>query len=122
MALHCIEELHMNHSPASALIRAVNHLWAGRQNVGLAVALGRPHGSVRNWLTGRRNISAEILDDLAAYTERHARQSLAIAEELRRDAAKAATHRRAPSGWEVVRVRDPSGIPRDGRRRGGQTP
>ena len=110
----------MAHNPVSALNRAANHLWPTRQHAGLAAALKRPYGSVRNWLTGKRTISSEILDALAAYVERHARQSIVLAEELRRDAERAEARRKKPTGWEVVRVRDESGIPRDGRNRRGR--
>jgi len=71
--------------------------------------------SLQDWRSGRRRLPLVVAEKFLAALE--ARKSVLdqLVNELREYRDKLASETRQPSGFEVVRDRDGSGIPKDGR-------
>ncbi len=102
------------------LQRACRLRWPKRHIAGLAGALGRPRSTAAAWLAGRRRIPAGALERLARVLARDAEVIQSFGQQIAFAAKQEAKRPRLPRGWQVVKVRDASGIPRDGRWHGGR--
>ena len=110
----------MPHKIETAFTQALRHLWGNRRTAGLAVQTGRSAPTCRTWINGTRTVPVDVLDELVSFLRRHSAVSLALADSLEREADKARVRRRKPTGFMIIRDRDGTGIPRDGRNRRGR--
>jgi len=105
-----------------ALLQAARIRWPGRHIAGLAACVGGPTATIAGWLSGRRNPPAWALERLAKHLKGDGQVLCGLGEEIGFLAGQAARRPRKARGWQVVKIRDASGIPRDGRWRGGRKP
>lgn len=114
-ATHYDREAPVMQSPHDGLTFLARAVWGRYYIAGLAAALGRPRSTVACWVRGTRAMPAAEWDRLAEIMRQRtiefdqwSRRATTFAERRRREPRKG-------RGFQVVKVRDASGIPRDGR-------
>lgn len=84
-----------------ALQRAVRELWYAASSRGLAGAVGRPYGTARAWITGRRRPPPDVMRALARWLRQHASTALELAAALDTAAtARERAPRRLTGMWQ----------------------
>lgn len=93
--------------------------WTCREYPGraaiVAALCGVSHGTAMDYGRERRPLPRHIALMLADYLRSHAAQSLALALELEAHASNVEVSNPRGVGFREVKVRDLSGVPRDGR-------
>jgi hypothetical protein len=111
----------MHHRDDARLIfRAAQALFPDAPNAALARACGVPKATVRSWRRGHRRPPKDVLEVIRLLLQVRAAHCNELWREFGIEIARREGEPRRLTGFNEVRVREPGGVPRDGRNRLGR--